>query len=156
MLRDQTASDAYAAFADRVEPRLRRALTAAFGMDVGRDATAEALVYGWQHWDRVQGMRNPSGYLFRVGQSAGRRLAKPRRAPVPSVDVMYDDPWFEPGLGPAWLSLSERQRTVAGLVHGYGWSFAEVADLLGVSKSAVQIHEGRAMKRLRRDLGVQP
>ena len=155
MLRDQKASDAYSTFVRGVEPGLRRALTAGFGLDVGREAAAEALGYGWRNWDRVQQMSNPSGYLFRVGQSAARRLVKPDRSPVHASVAVYDEPWVEPGLEAAWSSLSERQRTVAGLVHGYGWSLSEVADLLGISKSAVQIHERRAMKKLRRDLGVR-
>ena len=155
MLHDQKAPDAYSTFVRRVEPGLRRALTAGFGIDVGREAAAEALAYGWQNWDRVQSMSNPSGYLFRVGQSAARRLVKPPRSQVHASEAVYDEPWVEPRFGPAWSTLSERQRTVAGLVHGYGWSLSEVADLLGVSKSAIQIHERRAMQKLRRELGVQ-
>ena len=155
MLRSETASDVYATFVGRVEPGLRRALTASFGSDVGREATAEAFVYGWQHWDRLQSMSNPAGYLFRVGQSAARRMTKPGRSPFRWSVVVHEDPWVEPGFGAAWSALTDRQRVVAGLVHGYGWSMAEVADLLGVSKSAVQNHERRAMKKLRRDLRVQ-
>ncbi len=53
MLRDQTATDTFTEFARVLEPGLRRALTAGFGSEVGREAAAEALVYGWQHWERV-------------------------------------------------------------------------------------------------------
>jgi len=37
-------------FALDVEPRLRRALVAAYGSDRGREAAAEALAYAWEHW----------------------------------------------------------------------------------------------------------
>jgi DNA-directed RNA polymerase specialized sigma24 family protein len=40
------------------------------------------------------------------------------------------------------------------LIHCFQWSFQEVADMMGVSKGTVQLHERRAMRRLRRDLGV--
>jgi RNA polymerase sigma-70 factor (ECF subfamily) len=58
-------------FAD-AEPRLRRALIAAYGAERGREAAAEALAYGWEHWSRVRRMGNPLGYLYRVGQSRSR------------------------------------------------------------------------------------
>lgn len=155
MLRDQTAADSYAAWVEISEPGLARALIAGFGSEVGREAAAEALVYGWQHWDRLEGMENPAGYLFRVGQSAARRMAKSDRRSFRRSEVVFEEPWAEPGFGPAWSSLTERQRIVTGLVHGFGWSLREVADLLGLSKAAVQTHERRAMRKLRRDLGVE-
>ena len=67
MLSDQTSVDAFSTFVVEVEPRLRRALTATFGPEVGREAAAEALAYGWTHWERVGAMDNAAGYLYRVG-----------------------------------------------------------------------------------------
>ena len=154
MLRDQTAADTFTEFARRCEPGLRRGLTAAFGSEVGREAAADALVYGWQHWERVERMANPSGYLFRVGQNKARDIAGRFRWSS-RAEVVFEEPWAEPGFGPAWSSLSDRQRTVIGLVHGFAWSLGEVAELLGVSKSSVQSHEQRGLKKLRRDLGVE-
>ena len=46
MLRHDTAVDAFTEFVRRLEPGLRRALTAAYGSDIGREAAAEALAYG--------------------------------------------------------------------------------------------------------------
>ncbi len=154
MLRDQTAADTFTEFARLLEPSLRRGLTAGFGSEVGREAAAEALVYGWQHWERVEGMDNPAGYLFRIGQNKARDMAG--RSRWSSRDeVVFEEPWAEPAFGPAWSALSDRQRTVVGLVYGFDWSLGEVADLLGVSKGTVQTFEKRAMKKLRRDLGVE-
>jgi hypothetical protein len=48
-------------FAVSVEPRLRRALMPTLGVDAATDATAEALAYGWEHWERVRSMSNPAG-----------------------------------------------------------------------------------------------
>ena len=53
--------------------QLRRALVAHFGIDDGPDITNDALLWAWEHWDHVQTMENPRGYLYRVGQSAARR-----------------------------------------------------------------------------------
>jgi len=153
MLPDMGRDDSFAEFFSDVEPKLRGAFTAAFGPDVGREVCSETLAYGWEHWDRLKGMENPSGYLYRVGVGLGRKVK-------PSLGVVYepigvDSPgWFEPGLASALESLSEKQRVVVSLVHGFGWSLSQVADLLGVGKSTVQSYEQRAMKRLRRKLGV--
>lgn len=154
MLRDRTVSDSFETFARSVEPGLRRALTAGFGPEVGREAAAEALMYGWEHWDRVGGMESPAGYLFRVGQSKARRMVG-RSPRFSRVDVVFDEPWVEPKFGPAWSALSEQQRIVVGLIHAFDWSFAEVAGLLGVSRSSVQSYEQRGLRKLRKALGVE-
>jgi DNA-directed RNA polymerase specialized sigma24 family protein len=41
---------AFSQFVTEVEPRLRRALVALRGAEAGRDATAEALAWAWEHW----------------------------------------------------------------------------------------------------------
>lgn len=139
-------------FARVAEPRLRYALIAAHGAERGRDAAEDALVYGWRHWARVQGMANPIGYLYRVGQRAARR-----RRPVPRPDpVISEDrpPWVEPKLSQALAQLSPRQREVVVLVDGFEWTQREVADLLGIGLSSVQTHLERGLARLRKALGV--
>jgi len=41
------------------------------------------------------------------------------------------------------------------LVHGYHWTYREVAELLEVSVSTVQAHVDRGMSKLREALGVE-
>lgn len=154
MLRDETSVDTFTEFMREAEPRIRRALTAAFGSEVGREAAAEAVSYGWQNWDRVGVMENPAGYLFRVGQRKARRMRQ-RREPFDQMSSGSDDPWIEPGLAPAMKRLSERQRIVVSLIHAFDWSMSEVAEFLGLSKASVQTYETRAMKKLKSALGVQ-
>ena len=154
MLRDQTAADTFTEFAHRLESGLRRGLTAGFGSEVGREAAAEALAYGWEHWEGVGAMDNPSGYLFRIGQNKARDMTR-RSWTLGHEEILYAEPWVEPAFGPSWSALSDRQRTVVGLVHGFDWSLGEVAVLLGVSRGTVQSYEKRALKKLRRDLGVE-
>ena len=89
-------------------PGLRAALVAAYGPEVGLDAASEALAYGWEDWSRLQAMDNPTGYLFRVGQSAARQLMRRLAAlPSPPHDELPD---FDPGLLPALAALSDGQR----------------------------------------------
>jgi DNA-directed RNA polymerase specialized sigma24 family protein len=139
-------------FVHDVEPRLRRALVAAHGSQRGREATAEALSWAWENWDRVRAMSHPHRYLFRVGRS--RTRARRRRVvfdvnPVPELHV-------EPRLGPALGRLSQRQRIAVVLVHGFGWTHREVAELTGSRPTTVQNHLERGLRKLRADLEAQP
>jgi RNA polymerase sigma factor (sigma-70 family) len=146
----------FTSFAERAGTNLRQALIAAYGPDVGADVTADALAYAWEHWERLRTMQNPTGYLYRVAQSSARRgiFRKPPRyqRPEPPPDPF----WIEPGLDEAIASLSRQQRAAVMLVHGYGWTITEVADLWGVTHSTVGRHLERAMTTLRRRLGVEP
>lgn len=144
------ANLAFEEFVRSVEPPLRRALTAAFGPDRGRDATAAALAWAWEHRDRLADLDSPVAYLYRVGQSRARR----RKFGLLSRRSQWHEPWIEPELAGALAELTERQRIAVVLVHGYEWTFAEVADLLGVSVPTVQKHLERALKRLRFRLEV--
>jgi hypothetical protein len=44
MLQDETIVDSFTEWAEEAEPRRRRALTASFGLEVGKEAAAEAPV----------------------------------------------------------------------------------------------------------------
>jgi DNA-directed RNA polymerase specialized sigma24 family protein len=137
---------AFREFVAAVEPRLRRALVAAYGVQVGREATAEALGWAWEHWSRVAGMTNPAGYLFRVGQTSAQRSSRVRVTPTVDGPVT-GDPWVEPGLDGALMDLTEHQRVAVVLCHGFEWTQREVAELLGVAlapRPALGFHSHRS------------
>ncbi len=141
----------FAALVEDAEPRLRHALVASLGQQRGLEATAEALAYGWEHRQRLAGMDNPIGYLYRVGRSSARvRPAKAVFVPVPPNLL----PVVEPGLPSALKKLTERQRTVVVMVHAYGWSRVEAAETLAMSVSTLDSHLQRGLAKLRRVLGV--
>jgi RNA polymerase sigma-70 factor (ECF subfamily) len=142
--------DGFEAFFRHAEPRLRRAFIGTHGVDRATDATAEALAWGWEHWDRVREMENPVGYLFRVGQSKTRSRRTPE-LPAPSV---VGEPEVDPELVPALRRLSPAQRTAVWLVHGCQWRYAEAAEAMAISASAVGTHVSRALDSLRRSLSV--
>jgi RNA polymerase sigma factor (sigma-70 family) len=150
--RGMTADEEFTAFFPDAERRLRTALVAAWGVDLGTEAAAEALAWGWQHWDRVRTFANPHGYLYKVGRTSARRLARRPRdtSPAPALHAIE----FEPELDAALAALSERQRAVVLLVVGEQWSQQEVADLLGLSHSSVRTHLRRGMAALQRSIGV--
>lgn len=134
------------------EPRLRHALIASYGTEVGHEAAADALEYAWAHWDRLEAMEFPVAYLYRVGRSAARRYRRGKPVADPPDD--FQQPWFEPGLLPALARLSDRQRTAVVLRHGFGHTFGEISEVMGVSIPTVQKHIDRALAKLRRSLEV--
>ncbi len=139
-------------FASAAARRLRAGLIAAHGPQIGIEAAADAMAYGWEHWDRLSTMENPAGYLYRVGQTAARRSRRPERLfPVPPPDEITE---FEPRLLPALERLSEMQRVVVVLTCAYGWRQAEVAELLEIAPSSVRTHQARALERLADELKV--
>ena len=133
-----------------IEPRLRRALVAAYGQERGRDAAAEALAWAFEHQDRLAGVDNLVAYLFRVGQSRSRT----RKRRVLYARPFVSDPLVEPGLPAALNLLSEYQRVVVVLVHAFDWSLTETAELLGVAVSTAKTHLDRGLEKLKTQLGV--
>jgi DNA-directed RNA polymerase specialized sigma24 family protein len=147
---DGPEASAFEEFFVRVEPRLRAALTALYGADMGREATAEAMAWSFEHWHRVQTLEHPVGYLYRVGQTRTRRLR--RRAPTTFAPEFTSIPDVDPRLAGALAGLPERQRVAVLLVYGDDWSQRDVAALMGITASTVATHVARALEHLRHGL----
>jgi RNA polymerase sigma-70 factor (ECF subfamily) len=144
------AETTFTRFVEQYEAKLRLSLVAMYGPERGREAAAEAFAYAWEHWDRVRVMERPVGYLFRVGQSRTRH----RLRPWTGDSEPRREPWVEPALPSALQRLSRRQRTAVVLVHAYGWTHGDVAELMGVRTPTVKKHVQRGLAKLRHFLGV--
>ena len=142
----------FSCFVGEAEPRLLRALVGAFGSEVGREATRDALAFAWEHWSEVSGMDNPVGYLFRVGQSRSRAYRR-RQAWFPEVP-QRELPDVDPRLPAALGRLSRRQRAAVVLLYVEEMPEREAAEALGVSRASVRKHAERGLAKLRRSLGV--
>ena len=143
----------FEAFLDETEAGLRHALVALYGVDDGRDAAAQALLYGWEHWDRVKGMSNPAGYLFRAGQTWARRNRKgPTLLPSPPD---HREPWVEPSLAGALRGLPDKQRVAVMLRHGSDWTYEGIAQFTNSTPAAVRKNVQRGLASLRTALEVQ-
>ena len=92
---NESLVDSFTAWAEGVEPRLRHALTASFGSQVGKDAAADALAHAWVHWDVVSPTENRRGYVYAVGRNMARRSARQR--PVFMPVAVQGLPDVEPG-----------------------------------------------------------
>lgn len=138
---------------ERVGPIVRRALVARYGTEIGGEAAAESIAWGWEHGDVLAGMTNPGGYLYRVGQTAARRTRrKIARSAFPVEPEWHDAPHLPGDVFDALFRLSSDQRVAVLLVHGYRFSYRETADVMGLTEDSIRNHVYRAMRRLRAEL----
>jgi RNA polymerase sigma-70 factor (ECF subfamily) len=140
---------------------LRRALVARNGLERGCEAAAEAIAWAWEHRDELADMENPLGYLYRVGQSSlrrGYRLDRLRVDLLPD-SIVHDGREYgdvDEALFNAIRRLTPDQRVAVVMVHMYGFSYREVAELTEASESAVTNYVHRGMNRLRVLLAAMP
>ncbi|MDW3220487.1 MAG: sigma-70 family RNA polymerase sigma factor [Acidimicrobiales bacterium] len=118
--------------------------------DQVHDGLAEAFAYAWEHWDEMDDVERPVGYLYRVAQSKTRRR-KQGFLPWNGDNAIPD---VEPELVPALASLPASQRTAVWLVTACGWSQVDAADAMGITPSTVSTHVARGLDSIRASLGA--
>ena len=140
-------------FMAQVRPRLERALVARFGVDDGLEAASEAAAFAVLHWDRLEPMANPGGYLYRVGQTHGSRLARRwGRTGVLVAEPQTSDALVDIDLQRALWRLPPNERVAVVLVHAHGYSYADAAEVLDVPVTSLTNHLHRGLLRLRKVL----
>jgi RNA polymerase sigma factor (sigma-70 family) len=147
------AGESFEEFVATVSPRLQRAFFARYGIDLGNEALADALGWAWEHRDRLSEMDNPTGYLYRVGQTSVRgNVRRRRRGQLPLEEPAEAASETETGLHTALERLTDDQRVAVLLVHAHGYSYAEAATVLDIPVTTLRNHIHRGMKQLRRHL----
>ena len=129
-------------------------MAAHYGVDIGCEATDATLAWAWERWERVGGMVNPGGYLYRVAQTQARRaLRHGRLVTFPSeVESVELTARTDLDLAEALRRLPDRQRTAVVLVHAYGWTPIEVGELTGSPPATVRSHLRRGLRQLHKSL----
>jgi RNA polymerase sigma-70 factor, ECF subfamily len=144
-------------FFDLHYQRLLRAMFLATGdRHEAEDLAQDAFVRVYERWDRVRGMEQPDGYLYRIAlnlrRSRLRRLATATRrllggrseeAPDPATGATERDV-----LRRALAALPDSQRDAVVLVEWLGMTDAEAAEILGVTPVAVRVRISRARPTL--------
>lgn len=135
--------------------RLRRVMGSQYGVDIGCESTDAALAWAWEHWDRLRGMSNPAGYLYRVAQTQARRaIARGRPVVFPPEPSLGADSGasIDGDLASALRSLPDQQRLAVLMVHVYGWTPIEVGRITGTPAVTVRSHLRRGLRHLRTSL----
>ena len=135
-------------------PRVLLTLRAALGDDaLAEDAVAEAFARAYVRWSRVSSMDSPTGWVYVVALNHARSLAR-QRSRERDHALRFGTPAAAPGpepQDPVWLAvraLSPSSRTAVALRYIADLPEAEVAHLMGVSRSTVATTLHRARKAL--------
>ena len=112
----------------------------------------DAFLAMWERWDKVRGMGNPAGYLYRTAMNVFRR--RRRRAAVAIrrvVGLAHAEDAFAAAdarqlVARALAGLSRRQRAALVLTELLGFTSEEASRALGVKPVTVRVlaSQGRA------------
>ena len=123
---------------------------------LAEDALEEAFEKAFTRWERVQAMRSPNGWVYRVAVNAARRqLSREVREGERLAFVGAGTRAVPPPGGEAWLLVGDlpvRQRTAVVLRHVAGMTEAEIARAMGVTRSTVSSSLASAYRTLARTL----
>ena len=118
----------------------------------------EAFLRIWERWDMVQGLENPTGYLYRTAMNAafsrGRRAVLAARKTARRV--LGADPLEEvevrDQIDRILTKLTPRQRAALVLNDLLGFPPAEVAATMRIKPSTARVLLARAREVMRREL----
>ncbi|MGH2723079.1 MAG: RNA polymerase sigma factor [Actinomycetota bacterium] len=119
------------------------------------DLAQEAFCRAFERWERVRGMENPAGYLYRIGlnlhRSVLRRLATVARHAFRSgpPEDLIEGVDRRDAIRRALVALPVRQREALVLVDWLGLSSEEAGRVLGVAPGTVRVRVSRARQALR-------
>jgi RNA polymerase sigma factor (sigma-70 family) len=119
------------------------------------DLTQDAFVRVFQSWDRVSGMDDPRGYLYRTAMNVFRSryrramLALKRSTSAEPANDLFAEVEARDAAIRALASLSPRQRAAVVLTDLLGFRSDEAAKMLGIRASTVRMHASRAHAALK-------
>lgn len=148
--------EGFEGFWSRERDRVRRALALTLGDgDLASEAVDEAMVRAYARWGRVGGLRDPAGWVYRVGLNWARSALRKRRLrPTVSTEMLdrapdRADPLVDEGLD-LWAAvetLSVEHRAVVVLRFYLDWPVEQIA-------AALQLPAGTVKSRLHRALAT--
>jgi RNA polymerase sigma-70 factor (ECF subfamily) len=118
----------------------------------------DAFLAVWQRWDRVGGMENPAGYLYRTAMNAFRR--RRRRAALAlrrAVGLGHEEDAFaaadtRDAVDRALAGLSRRQRAALVLTDLLEFSSEEAGEALGIKAATVRALASQGRDAMRKTL----
>ena len=140
----------------KVHPRVISTLAAALGSpEAAADATADAFVKAYRHWDRVSRMERPDGWVYRVALNEAQRHHRRRIAEAVAFSEGPPSPTHRPAGVGALLEfaslvegLPERMRHVVALRHVADLTESEIGTVLGITRGTVSSTLRDAYRRI--------
>ncbi len=127
--------------------------------EVARDLAQDAFVQALRHWQKVQAMESPGGWVRRVAirDAVRSRRRHDRGRALERDDARLSDAPRSDSLDVrrALLTLPARQRAAIALHYLDDRPVAEIANLLGCSVGSVKTHLSRGRAALARLLGEE-
>jgi RNA polymerase sigma factor (sigma-70 family) len=148
-------SEAFAAFYRAHYANVARALSYTLGdVDLGREATDEAMARAYARWAKIRDYDSPAGWIYRVGlnwaYSTRRRLV--RSLPFIEHAAATEPPVSDPAIADALRRLDVKLRSVVVCRLLLDWSVDETADALRIKPGTVKSRLHRALATLERSL----
>lgn len=118
----------------------------------------DAFLAVYERWDRVGGMEDPTGYLYRTAMNAFRSwhrrsaLAAKRAIGLTRSDDSLEQLEEQDVVVRTLAPLTARQRAAVVLIDLMGYSSEEAGRMLGVRPSTVRTHVERAHRNLKATL----
>jgi DNA-directed RNA polymerase specialized sigma24 family protein len=133
-----------------------RALSYTLGsVDLGREATDEAMARAYAHWAKIRDYESPAGWVYRVGlnwaYSTRRRVL--RSLPFVEHAAPTEPPISDPAIANALRRLDVKLRSVVVCRLLLDWSVEETAAALRIKPGTVKSRLHRALASLERSLG---
>ena len=160
-LRVAERDDGFDRFFDENRNRLYRALwLVARDRSVAEEVTQDAFLKVWERWNRVRGLEDPAGYLYRTGMNILRN--RRRRAALGLRRLVQASPAAGDAMADvdardlvvrALGTLTPRERAALVLVDLLDMTSEDAARALGVRASTVRVLAGRARAALRDRIG---
>jgi RNA polymerase sigma factor (sigma-70 family) len=152
----EPAEDTFEVFFERNHARLLRGLYLVTGdSQEAEEIMQDAFLAVWERWDRIKGMDDPTGYLFRTALNRSRsRLRRATRAARRTMGRAegrdaFADVEDRETVGRALAAVSPRQRAALVLTEYLGYPSEEAGKILGIKAVTVRAlaSQGRAAMR---------
>lgn len=128
--------------------------------DVAADLTQETFIRMWRKNDTLDPNRGVKAFLFQIARNLSiDHLRAQVRVDTEEIDPALAAPEKDPlafdtkhRISGAIQKLPENQRLAFSLSRFEGLTYAEIADTMNISVKTVEVHIGRALRKLRNSL----
>jgi RNA polymerase sigma-70 factor (ECF subfamily) len=148
--------EAFAAFYRADYANIARALSYTLGdVDLGREATDEAMARAYARWAKIGDYESPAGWVYRVGLNWAYSTRRRVLRSLPFFDHAHtvEPPISDPAIADALRRLDVKLRSVVVCRLLLDWSVEETAHALRIKPGTVKSRLHRGLASLERSLG---